>query len=75
MDISNATTQVALAILSDKTVRRSAVNREYLKHTGNQKKDHISLGAQQSNYLSLETLTSIITTGLPGPNTGYFSCL
>ena len=53
MDISSATAQVApdllkaLAILSDTTVRRSAVDREDVNHTENQKKGHISLGDQQ----------------------------
>ena len=40
----------ALAILSDITVRRSAVDGEYLKPYGS-KKDHISLGDQQIYYL------------------------
>ena len=34
------------AILSDTTVRGSAVDREDLKHTRNQKKGHISLSDQ-----------------------------
>ena len=57
LDISSATARVApyllkaLAILSDTTVRRSAVDQEDLEHTGNQKKDHISIGDQQSYYL------------------------
>ena len=38
-------------ILSDTTVRRSAVDRE--DHTGNQKKGHISLGGQQCYYLKV----------------------
>ena len=38
----------ALAILSDTTARRSAVDQEDLNHTGNQKKDHFSLSGQQS---------------------------
>ena len=52
LDISSAIARVApdllkaLAILSDTTVRRSAVGREDLTHTGNQKKDHISVGDQ-----------------------------
>ena len=59
MDISSATVRVApdllkaLAILSDTTVRRSAVDQEDLEHTGNQKKDHISIGDQQSYYLQV----------------------
>ena len=58
MDISSATARVApnllkaLAILSDTTVRRSAVDQEDLKnHTGKQKKGHISLEDQQSYHL------------------------
>ena len=42
-----------LAILSDTTVRRSAVDREDLNHTGNQKKDHFSLSGQQSYKLKV----------------------
>ena len=59
LDISSATARVApyllkaLAILSDTTVRRSAVDREDLNHTGNQKKGHIPLGDQQSYYLQV----------------------
>ena len=59
MDISRATARVApdllktIAILSDTTVRRSAVDREDKKHTGNQKKDLISLRDQQSFYLQV----------------------
>ena len=57
MDISSATVRVALdllkvlAILSNIAVRRSAVDRE--DHTGNQKKDHITLGDEQSYYLQV----------------------
>ena len=57
LDISSATAQVvpdllkALAILSDTTVRRSAVDREDLKPYWKSEKSHISLGDQQSNYL------------------------
>ena len=57
LDISSATARVAqnllkaLAILSDTTVRRSAVNREDLKLNWNSEKGHISLGDQQSYYL------------------------
>ena len=43
----------ALAILSDTTVRRSAVDREDLNHTGNQKKDYFSLSGQQSYKLKV----------------------
>ena len=38
----------ALAVLSDSTVGRSAVDQEDQNHTGNQKKGHISLGGQQA---------------------------
>ena len=41
----------ALAILSD--VRRSAVYRRDLNDTESHKKDHISLGDQQSHYLQI----------------------
>ena len=53
LDISNATAWVTLAILSDTTVRKRAVDPEQLNHTGNQKKDHISLGDQQFYYLQV----------------------
>ena len=43
----------ATAILSDTTVRRSAVDQEYLKQTGNKKKSHNSLDDQQSHYLQV----------------------
>ena len=43
----------ATAILSDTTVRRSAVDQEDLKQTGNKKKSHDSLGDQQSYYLQV----------------------
>ena len=43
----------AIAILSDTTVRRSAVDQEDLKQTGNKKKSHNSLGDQQSYYLQI----------------------
>ena len=42
-----------LAILSDTTLRRCAVNQEKQKHTENQKKGQISLGDQQSYYLQV----------------------
>ena len=57
LDISSATAGITLdllkasAILSDATVRRSEVDREDQNHTGNQKKDYISLSDQQSYYL------------------------
>ena len=57
LDISSAATWVALdllkvlAILSDLSVRISALEQESLKpYWGNQKKGHISLGDQQSSY-------------------------
>ena len=81
LDISSATARVApdllkaQAILSDTTVRRSAVDQEDLKPYWKLEKRLISLGDQQSYYLSLETLRSIITTCLAGRNTGCFSCL
>ena len=43
----------ATAILSDTTVRRSAVDQEDLKQTGNKKKSHNSQGDQQSYYLQV----------------------
>ena len=57
LDISSATFRVSpellktLAILSDTTVRRSAVDREDLKSYWKSKKDLISLGDQQAYYL------------------------
>ena len=59
LDISSATARVApdqfkaLAILSDTTVRRSAVDREDLKAYWKYKKGHISLVDQQSYYLQV----------------------
>ena len=59
LDISSATTRVApdllkaLAILSDTTVRRSAVDREDLKPYWKSEKGHISLGDQQSYFLQV----------------------
>ena len=53
LDISSATARVspdllkALAILSDTTVRRSAVDRQDLKPYRKSEKGHISLGDQQ----------------------------
>ena len=43
----------ATAILSDTTVRRSAVDQEDLKQTGNKKKSHNSQGDQQSYSLQV----------------------
>ena len=43
----------ATAILSDTTVRRSAVDQEDLKPYWKSEKDHISLGDQQSYYLQV----------------------
>ena len=57
LDISSTTAWVApdllkaLAILSDTTVRRSAVDQEDLKPYWKSEKGHISLGNQQSYYL------------------------
>ena len=54
MDISSATARVApdllkaLAILSDTTVRRSAVDQEEPKPYWKSEKGHISLGVQQT---------------------------
>ena len=60
MDVSSATAWVApdlikaLVSLSDKTVKRSAVDQVDLNyHPGNQKKDHISLADQQFYYLQV----------------------
>ena len=59
LDISSATAQVApnllkaLAILSDTTVRRSAVDREDLNPYWKSEKGHISLGDQKSYYLQV----------------------
>ena len=43
----------ALAILSDTTVRRPAVDQEHLKPYWKSKKGHNSLGDQQSYYLQV----------------------
>ena len=51
MDTSSATAQVALAILSKTTVRRSALDQEDLKPYWKSEKSHIFLGGQQSYYL------------------------
>ena len=57
--MSNATAQLApdllraLAILSDTTVRRSAVDREELKPDWKSEKCHVSLGDQQFYYLQV----------------------
>ena len=59
VDISSATVRIvpdllkALAILSDITVRRSAVDRENLKLYWKSEKGHISLDDQQSYYLQV----------------------
>ena len=47
----------ALAIQSDTTVRRSAVDRE-----GNQKKDHISQGDQHFYYLQVFQIITSFTS-------------
>ena len=57
LDKSSATTRVALdllkalTILSDTTVKRSAVDQEDLKPYCKSEKGHISLGDQQYYYL------------------------
>ena len=57
--MSSATARVApdllktLAILSDTTVRRSAVDREDLKPYWKSENGHISLGDQQPYYLQV----------------------
>ena len=51
--ISPRTIKKALVILSDTTVRRSAVDREDLKPYWKSEKGHISLGDQQSYYLQV----------------------
>ena len=59
LDISSVTTRVApgllkpQAILSDTTVRRSAVDRDDLKPYWKSEKGHISQGDQQSYYLQV----------------------
>ena len=59
MDISIAVARVApellktLAILSDTTIRASAVDREDLKPSSKLEKGHISLGDQQPYYLQV----------------------
>ena len=59
LDISSATVGVApdllkaLAILSDTTVRRSAVDQEDLKPYWKSEKGHIFLADQQSSYLQV----------------------
>ena len=51
----------ALAILSDTTVRRSAVDQEDLKPNWKSEKGHISPGNQQSYYLQIFT-NMLLTT-------------
>ena len=59
LNISSTTAQVAadllkaIAILSDTTVRKSAVHREDLKPYWKSEKGLISAGDQQSNYLQI----------------------
>ena len=59
LNISSATTRVApdllkaLAILSDTTVRQSAVNWEDLQPYCQSEKGHISLGDEQAYYLQV----------------------
>ena len=68
MDISSVAAQVApdlleaLAILSDTTVRRSAVYWDDLKPYWKLEKGHISLGDQQSYYLYTSFLKTLLTT-------------
>ena len=67
LDILSATPRVALdltkalVILSDTTVRRLAVDREDLKHTGNEKKGHIFLSDQQSLLFTSFSKTLLTT--------------
>ena len=82
LDISSATARVApdllkaLAILSDTTVRRSAVDREDLNHIGSQKKGHVSLDDQNSYYLQVfqtinhrkKTNRAVVFSCRPFPN-------
>ena len=59
LDISSDTARVApgllkaQAVLSDTTVRRSAVDREDVKPNWKSEKGHISLGDQQFYYLQI----------------------
>ena len=71
LDVSSATAQVApdmlkaSAILSDTQLSEDLqLIRKTLNHTGNQIKDHISLGDQESYYLLLFTRFSktLLTT-------------
>ena len=67
LDILSATARVvpdllkALAILSETTVRRSAVDREDLKPYWKSEKGHISLGDKQSYYLQVFSKTLLTT--------------
>ena len=75
MDISSATARVAsdlsktLAILSDTSVRRSAVDREDLNHAGNRKKGYIffnwdSLHARLNSHYEVWSCTKKHTGNL-----------
>ena len=80
LDISNAKARdllKALVILSDTTIRRSAVDQEDLNHTENQKKGYFSLGDQQvviyrffkdfSNHRK-KTNRAVVFSSKPFPN-------
>ena len=83
LDISNAKAGAApdllkaLVILSDTTIRRSAVDQEDLNHTGNQKKGYFSLGDQQVIYRFFKdfsnhrkkTNRAVVFSSKPFPNT------
>ena len=72
LDILSATARVtpgllkALAILLDTNVRITAVDREDLNHTGNQKKGRISVDDQQSYYLQVFQTLLIIERRVTG---------
>ena len=83
LDISNAKARAApdllkaLVILSDATIRRSAVDEEDLNHTGNQKKGYFSLGDERvviyrffkdfSNHRK-KTNRAVVFSSKPFPN-------
>ena len=83
LDISNAKARAApdllkaLVILSDTTIRRSAVDQEDLNHTGNQKKGYFSLGDQKVIYRFFKdfsnhrkkTNRAVVFSSKPFPNT------
>ena len=76
LDISGATAWVApdlfyaLVIISDTTVRRSAVDQEDLKPYQKSEKGHISLGDQESYYLQVfqRTNRTAVFNSWPFPN-------